>query len=374
MDYLILSAGILLIYYFLFLFRIYRGLKILRKKQNKKTVTALAKVSVVVPFRNEEKNLSRLFSSLENQTYPREQFEVILVDDHSNDSSIEKIKSCMGKLDVKLLQLKRDQSGKKRAITLGVLNAAGEIIAGTDADCVHAPGWLESLAGGFDDKTGLVTGPVTLESDGTLAHQMQMLEHAGLSLSGAGLIATGHPVICSGANIAYRKSLFEKINGFDSKNTLTSGDDEQLMHKIYYRERQGVTFLLDKNCLVTTRAESRAGDFLQQRRRWASKSFNYRPQTILLLTPLFLFFACLIVLLIYAVTFPAVYLSAFLVMLLVKTAADYGILSQGVPIYMKKFAAGSLLIAEILHPLYIVFSVFAGVFSGFNWKNRVHKK
>lgn len=374
MDYLILSAGILLIYYYLFLYRIYRGVLLLKKQFNPKPEKHFPKISVIVPFRNEEENISRLLTSLENQTYPPDKYEVILVNDHSDDGTVEKIHSYQSNLDVRLVHLSESETGKKKAITLGVTHATGEIIAGTDADCSHAPGWLESFAGGFDENTGLVTGPVTLDTGGGVLQQMQLLEHTGLSLSGAGLIATGHPVICSGANIAYRKSLFEKINGFDSKNTLTSGDDEQLMHKIYYNEHQRVKFILDANCLVTTLAQQGTGEILNQRRRWASKSFNYRAKTILMLLPLFLFFASLIVLFINAVIQPGMYLLPFLVIIINKAAADHSVLNLGIPIYMKKFPFVSFLTAEISHPLYIVYSVLAGVSSGFTWKNRAHRK
>lgn len=374
MDYLILSAGILLFYYCLFLLRIYQGVRLLKKRKNSRTAGTYPDISVVIPFRNEAENLPRLLSSLESQTYPRDKFEVILINDHSDDNSENVIAAHKGKLQLKLINLPAGTSGKKNAITIGVENSSGELIAGTDADCTHATGWLEVLAGEFDNATGLVTGPVTLETNGKILQQMQLLEHTGLSLSGAGLIANDHPVICSGANLAYRKSLFQKINGFNSQNTLTSGDDEQLMHKIFYDEGKAVKFIYNRECLVTTSPQTRTGDFLQQRRRWASKSFNYRPKTILILTPLFLFFASFVVMLIYAISSPAFYALPFLMMLLIKTVADFTVLYQSVPVYMGKFPAISLFLAEVLHPFYIVYSVLAGVFAGFNWKNRSHRK
>lgn len=374
MEYLIFSAGILLLYYCFFLLRIFSGVTRLKKQQYSGSLKTFPKISVVIPFRNEAENITSLLASLENQTYPMDKFEVIMVDDHSDDNSIDTVKSYSGRLAIKIIELKPGDSGKKKAITMGVANASGEIIAGTDADCTHASGWLAALASGFDDATGLVTGPVTLDASTTMLQTMQLLEHAGLSLSGAGLIATGHPVICSGANISYRKSLFDKINGFDAKHGMTSGDDEQLMHKIYYDEGRNIKFIFDKKCLVTTSAQQGTGDFLQQRRRWASKSFNYRPKTILMLTPLFLFFALWLVLVVNAIIAPEVYGLPLLALTIIKLAADFLVLYQGVPVYIRRFPFTGLLLAEVLHPFYIVYSVLAGVFAGFNWKSRAHRK
>ncbi|MBV6512893.1 MAG: Undecaprenyl-phosphate 4-deoxy-4-formamido-L-arabinose transferase [Ignavibacteriaceae bacterium] len=374
MDYLPLSAGILLFYYAAFLFRVCRGIVRIKRISGEKANDSVPYISVIIPFRNEEKNIPRLIASLTNQKYPKESFEILLINDHSDDGSVEIIQAYTGESTVTLLHLPDGVTGKKSAITYGVSHARGEIIAGTDADCVHSPEWLNTLSAAFDSTTGMVTGPVTIAEGKGIFERMQLLEHAGLSLSGAGLIGTNHPVICSGANIAYRKSLFEKINGFDAAKTLTSGDDEQLMHKMYYQEKQKVVFLFDKRCLVTTIPEKGTAEFLQQRRRWASKSLNYRIQTILMLSPLFLFFIAYIVILAAAVHDPAQYALFFLAVFLLKTAADFMVLRQGVGIYMEKLSPDVLLPAELLHPLYIIYSVLAGVFSGFTWKKRDHRK
>src|SRR5690606_31394854 len=101
--------------------------------------------SVIIPARNEEKNIGALLKSLREQTYSPDLFEVIVVDDHSTDQTAAVVGGFEG---VKLVQLKEDQinSYKKKAIETGIAAATGEWIVCTDADCIAGPDWLQSIA------------------------------------------------------------------------------------------------------------------------------------------------------------------------------------------------------------------------------------
>ena len=86
---------------------------------------AQTKISVIIPARNEEENISKLLKALNDQSYPKEFFEVIVVDDHSTDNTAAIVKEFY---PVKLLTLKDDNinSYKKKAIETGVATATGE--------------------------------------------------------------------------------------------------------------------------------------------------------------------------------------------------------------------------------------------------------
>jgi len=93
------------------------------------------KISVIIPARNEEVNIGFLLTALQEQTYPRELVEIIVIDDHSEDKTTEIVDQYK---EVKLLQLKDDSinSYKKKAIETGIAAATGDLIVTTDADCL----------------------------------------------------------------------------------------------------------------------------------------------------------------------------------------------------------------------------------------------
>ncbi|MBK6914357.1 MAG: glycosyltransferase [Ignavibacteriales bacterium] len=191
-------------------------------------------VTVIIPFRNETENILRSLKSIEAQNYPKEKYEVLFVNDFSQDDSLQKISDCKKSDNIKILSVPSDYSmnaHKKRAIRFGIQNAKGKIIITTDADCNHNVDWLKSLLACMKDDVGFVSGPVEFYSNESFFSKLQKIEFAGLVITGAGLIGSGKPIICNAANIAYRKNAFDKVNGFNDQMNLSSGDDELLMQK-----------------------------------------------------------------------------------------------------------------------------------------------
>lgn len=371
---MIFAISLLFIYYTGFLLWIKNGIQKVKNKSRQFSRFEPV-VSIIIPYRNENENLPQLLQSLQNQSYPKEKFEIIFVNDNSNDNSEEVINRHGGTLQIKILHLAVHTPSKKEAITLGVNSAVGEIIMGTDADCVHSPDWIRSHINAYEENTALVTGPVTYMQGGSLFNKIQELELMGLSLCGGGLIGNKHPVICSGANISYRKNIFLEVGGFSSGNGLTSGDDELLMHKMYYGAGYEIEFVLSPSALVKTQANKTIGRFLQQRRRWASKGPYYRPQTVLMLLPLLIFFILLLIglpwqLLIMNIPGLGILTGLFIL----KIAVDFLVLREGVGYYISGISIKDVIAAEFLHPVYVVYSVLMGVFFGFTWKDREHKK
>ena len=109
---------------------------------------AKAKISVIIAARNEEENIATCLDSVCNQSYPKELFEILVVDDHSTDNTAAIIKSYTNK-NVKLISLKdfipvaKINSYKKKAIEIAIAQSTGELIITTDADCFAKENWLE---------------------------------------------------------------------------------------------------------------------------------------------------------------------------------------------------------------------------------------
>lgn len=368
---LIFLSG-LLINYLVFLSILYAGLKRLPKKQEK--ITQPEFVSVIIPFRNESQNILASLESIAAQDYPVDKFEVIFVNDVSNDDSYEKLMRADKPDNFKVLSISDHSLGrayKKQAVSFGIENAKGEIIVTTDADCQHDKSWLSSLLSQFDNKTGFVSGPVRFVPENNLFSKVQALEFASLVISGAGLIGIKKPTICNGANLAFRKSLFKSLHGYSDQMHLSSGEDELLMQKISRETDYSVKFIWEKNAVVTTNPNKNLHDFIQQRKRWASKSLFYKDNLLIAkLAMIYLFFVSLIVQLVLAVFLSKIFIFSFIIFLLLKFVFEYKVISIGSDFLFPRKLLKYFFVTEVFQIIYIIIAGVQGVFGNFNWKGR----
>ncbi len=361
----------LLIFYLRFIYGVYSGLHSLFPAEAK-SINEF--VTIVVPFRNEAENIVTCYESLTTQNYDKKKYEIIFVNDFSEDNSLEVLSKANDASNVKIISRENDKTmrgHKKKAVEAGISAARGEIIVLTDADCVHEKDWLQHLLSNFDDKTAFVSGPVEIDSGGTLFGSLQKLEFAGLVLTGAGLIGKGAPAICNAANLAFKKSVFFEVGGYEGLMNLSSGDDELLMQKIASQGKYEIKFSADKESIVKTEAKKNLSDFLEQRKRWASKGLFYKNKKLVFeLILIFLFYAALLFQLIYGLFFEPVFLLSFFASFVLKFIFEYKILSLGKRILFPSLPLKLLLAAEIVQPVYIVVSSLSGLFGNYTWKNR----
>ena len=119
---------------------------------NLSDISPRTKFSIVIPFRNEAQNLPNLLESLSKLNYPHSHFEVILVNDDSNDESVDIINQYLVKIESSFLKnikiidnVIQTNSPKKDAITLAIKNTSFDWIVTTDADCIAPRFWLDSF-------------------------------------------------------------------------------------------------------------------------------------------------------------------------------------------------------------------------------------
>ncbi len=231
--------------------------------------------SIIIPVRNESANLPALIESLKKVNYPLDRFEVIFVDDHSTDSTMQLIADEQSNSAFRIHLLQLDDyvgSPKKAAITKAIAKASFDIIVTTDGDCTIPTNWLSVMDSAFkNDTIQLVAGPVSYPQKGLFA-QLQALEMLVLCGFSACMIAKGTPVFGNGAHLAYRKSLFHELKGFSGNAHIASGDDEFIIKKtVGMKGSDALMYLKHPQSIVHTAPNKSFGQLIQQRLRWAGK-------------------------------------------------------------------------------------------------------
>ena len=235
--------------------------------------------SVSIAARNEAEHLPLLLADLARQTLPAQQFEVLVVDDHSTDTTAEVAAAGSRVHVIRLAGVPGAGTGKKAALQAALAQARAPWIVCTDADCRLHPDWLRCYAALVDEagpEVRFVSGPVLLTGPETLLNSLSGLEFAGLVGTGAASIGADLPTMCNGANLAYRRDAFAAVAGFLGNEHLASGDDEFLMHKLHAAFPGSIRFLKHPAALVRTAGPPTLAALLRQRVRWASKWRHYR--------------------------------------------------------------------------------------------------
>lgn len=338
--------------------------------------TPKTKVSVIIAARNEAANIGRTLSDILAQDFPGELLEIIVVDDHSTDDTAAIVRTYAGQ-GVKLLKLNESEplnSYKKKAISLAIEMATGDFIVTTDADCRMERTWLATVINVAEEKGHvLVSSPVVYSRQKGFFEELQTLEFLYLIGLGAAGIGKKHASTCNGANLAYRRDIFYELGGFNGIDHLASGDDELFLHKVAGKYPDRIGFCKSRDAIVYTDAKRTLRGFLNQRRRWASKSTHYKNKGIvalgvaiwtfnllLLLTGLMSFFFVvsnyLLGVVVIAVTFKLA-AEAFFLYPLCRFARRLDLLAY-------------LPILTILHIVYMVYIGIAGNLGKYQWKGR----
>lgn len=327
-------------------------------------------ISVLVPVRNEAHHIASLLDDLLGQNFPKERFEVIVIDDHSEDQTVqvvqEKIKSVSN-----TIVIQSNGQGKKAAITTGVQQANGTIIVTTDADCRVGSDWLASIHSAFENETvKMVFGPVRIQPDRTLFSKIQGLEFASLVGTGAATAVFGNPTMCNGANLAYRTEVFTEAGGYSGNEMIASGDDEFLMRKTFARHPTGIRFNNSKNSIVTTQSQSSLSAFVLQRLRWAGK-WKHSQDVFTKLLAVFIFvfhFSTLLLLVLLGLN--QVHAVLVLALFLVKGISEF-IFLRAVTSWLKvQWNWPSFLALQIFYAPYAIGIGLVSLFKTPEWKGR----
>lgn len=330
--------------------------------------------TIIVPMRNEAANIEACISSILHQQYPSDKYELIVIDDHSEDDSLAIAKKYEA-ANVRILSLPNMSTGKKAAIDYAIHRAKGEIIATTDADCEVQAEWLQCLAGMYRlDRSDFIAAPVMIDNPHGFLQKYQALDTSGMMLITAAGIYSKTVYMSNGANLAYPKQIFLKLRGFENIDFIASGDDIMLMHKVAAYKGK-ISFSKRQEGIVFTQPQASFRDLLRQKIRWASKS-GHLTQDALRTTQALVFLSSASLILsflfwpLYGIRAMVVTFSIFLV----KSSIDYQILKEATAFFNNQKLMKIFIPAQLLGSLYVTIVGTASFFvKEHRWKGRVVK-
>lgn len=340
---------ILILPYLILLSEIFRNLLKINKSESPGNPGIF--ISVIVACRNEERNIPVLLKTLYHQDYPTHLFEVLIIDDHSEDNTRQIASNSATGMNLRVIS--NSGTGKKAAIRTGIDAACGYYILSTDADCFPGKRWIRTFADLFEKKNpDLVIGPVMLSESKGFFGKFQELEFLSLQAVTAGTSAAKKATMCNGANLAFKKDLYlkccEKLR-FD----LPTGDDVFLLHsaKQYGAE---IVWLESCDAIIKTKSSGNIRSFLRQRERWASKALSYEDRYTNILGIVTIVTILMQASLTIAPFFDYRYFRLFLVFFALKSIPDFLLLHHTAKRYGKMPLLKWFIPSQLVYPFYVL--------------------
>lgn len=341
-------------------------------------VHPLTKFSIIIPARDEEKNIGSCLRSVLDQNYPEALFEVIVINDYSTDQTENIVRTFQAQYNnLQLLNLadhlgdKQLNAYKKKAIEFAISQSTGDWVVTTDADCTVSPNWL-ALYDAYIQQidTVFVAAPVMFTDYGSFLSRFQLLDFISLQGITAAAVSAGHHAMCNGANIAYRKEAFYEVGQFKGVDDVASGDDMLLMYKIKQQFPGQIGYLFANDSIVLTEPMQDWRSFLNQRIRWASKTRNYGDRAIFWTLALVYAVNFFLLLLLCWAPFAEKGLHNWLLLMLAKTLIELSFMIPVAKFYRQSATLLWFPVMQVFHLLYTVVAGWLGRFGSYQWKGR----
>ncbi|EOG6894975.1 Glycosyl transferase, group 2 family protein [Flavobacterium psychrophilum] len=340
------------------------------KPFDNENVSPKTRFSIVVPFRNEQDNLPKLLLCIDQLNYPKDLFEVILVDDDSE----EELQITNYELQIIIVHnIRVSNSPKKDAINTAIAIAKNDWVITTDADCLVGPNWLSTFDAFIQkNKPKMVAAGVFYKTNSGFLDAFQQLDFLSLQGTTIGSFGNNQAFMCNGANFCYQKAFFYELNGFDGNDKIASGDDVFLLQKAIQKAKNEVCFLKSEWAIVQTKSEKTWKYLFNQRVRWASKTGNYNGLYSMQLGVSVLLMNLFWVLGFLFFVLGMINLNCFVLLLFSKFIVDFFLLYKASSFF--KASLNYLLFGSLLYPLFCVVVGFYSFFGSYSWKGRVFYK
>ena len=357
--------------YSVFLILIFIGLCRLREGSS----AGSPRVSVIVAARDEEKNIGRCLQALAAQRYPKDRYEVLVVDDNSRDGTAGVVSRFVNDCgNVRLVRAKEKSfvsSPKKNAILCGIQESTGEVILTTDADCIPPPGWISGMVRCFEPRVGAVAGFSPSLVGNSLRQRLIELESVCFAVVSAGAIGIGGAISCVGRNFGYLRKAFEEVGGFGATGEVVSGDDDLLLQRIGRQGLWELRFSICPDTFVPTLPATGWGEFINKRKRHFSAGFSYSPVLRVLGALVYSYYLFILLSLPVSLVYGKFWI--WLLCLGTKLLLDTPVVLKGLTLFQRQRLLRILPLAELLHIPYLLVVWPLAIWGGFQWKERAYR-
>lgn len=337
------------------------------------------RVSVLVPARNEARNITACLDSLFNNSFPEHLLEVIVIDDCSTDETALLARKRFHGKNGKLIALsdwlspeERINAYKKKALSIGIAEAKGDLIVTTDADCIVPPHWLLRLVAFAEiNRSKFIAAPVAFrKNSASLLYFFQSLDFMTMQGITAASLQMNMGNMCNGANLAFEKKAFYEAGGYAGIDHIASGDDMLLMYKMKKQFPGAVHYLKSREAIVETEAQPDLRSFLNQRIRWSSKAGKYEERKLTWILALIYCFNGTLPVLFLASLADIRFLSWAIALFTGKIIVELYFLIPVARFYHKVSELRLFPFLQPFHIAYILVAGFLGKFGTYRWKDR----
>lgn len=277
--YILFSVALLLLIFDLFIYSALNKLFRFHELQESNL-----NVSVVVAAKNEAMNIPNLISALLNQNYSKDSFEVIIVDDSSDDSTFSLTKETIEKLDNFQILRAVDKlyKGKRGALEIGIKAAKNPYILITDADCEPGKEWINSFANSFENGNDFLFGIAPYGVTNSITNLISRFENLRANIIVFAFAKLGIPYSASARSFGFSKEAFNKIDGYKNTTETLGGDDDLLLREAV-KNKFRIGIVATSDVFVFSNTKDKFNEYVNQKLRHTSTSIHYSFKSQLLL-------------------------------------------------------------------------------------------
>ena len=339
------------------------------KFTNRKRTISL---SIIIPFRNEISRIHSVINSLNKMDFSEHNIEIIFVDDHSDDDTSKWISK---KIDKEHRILTSTSNGKKKALSLGISQSKYDLIATLDADIQLHQNWIGEVLNVFaDDSMKMLILPVLIQEEKTIAGWFESLDILALTGTTVAWALVQNPIICNGANLVFKKSVYNEFVNEAVGDSFASGDDIFFMHYVKKNHPKNIGVLWNEFVIARTAAFNNFRELINQRVRWTSKSMHYKDHTTTLVAWIVLLTFVMIWGLGTRAIFSPSFAKEFVLVFTIKALTDFIFLIIVAYKFKKTRALWFYPLSIFIQLLFVPIVFFKSQFGDFKWRGRRYRK
>ncbi|HOJ38542.1 MAG TPA: glycosyltransferase [Ignavibacteriales bacterium] len=322
--------------------------------------------SIVVAAKNEENNIENLLLSLKSQNYPKDKFEIIIVDDNSSDKTYEIVcEFAKNNPELKIKPIKATKKklpAKKGALEIGIANSSFEHILITDADCYAEKDWLISMSKAFSNGADIIIGKAPFFNNQNFIFKISIYENLKTFIVSHFAISLNLAYTATARNFGYTKDIYKQINGYRNTLDTISGDDD-----LFIREATKINAkikgLYYNNSCVYSNSKATLKEYYLQKARHTSTSFHYLPKhQIFLLLWHFLSMQ-------YILLSPFIFFNFNLIFPLIASLVSNQLISFIMQKELNyKYNYISIILYDFIYQINLIINIFTGYFYNNKWK------